>query len=61
MEAVACVVPEGVWITLGQQMRLVALASVVVGAVRALAQDPDTVIERGDLDRMWALLDHAIA
>lgn len=41
-------------------MRLVAAASVVVGAVRAFAQDPGTAIERDDPDRMWALLDHAI-
>ncbi|WP_333732585.1 hypothetical protein [Streptomyces sp. IBSBF 3010] len=44
-----------------QQTRLVAVASLVTGAARLLAQDPGTAIEHGELDRMWALLDHAIA
>ncbi len=48
-------------VTQQQQTRLVAVASLVTGAARLLAQDPGTAIEHGELDRMWALLDHAIA
>ncbi|MYW10273.1 hypothetical protein GT034_18235 [Streptomyces sp. SID2563] len=58
--AVPCVVQDAPWLTAEQQIRLVAVASLVAGAARLLAQDPGTAIEHGQLDRMWALLDHAI-
>ncbi|MGZ2362383.1 hypothetical protein LRE75_38005 [Streptomyces sp. 372A] len=60
LAAVACVVQDAPWLTADQQIRLVAVASLVAGAARLLAQDPGTAIEHGQLDRMWALLDHAI-
>ncbi|MGZ2360971.1 hypothetical protein LRE75_30575 [Streptomyces sp. 372A] len=58
--AVPCVVQDAPWLTAEQQIRLVAVASLVPGAARLLAQDPGTAIEHGQLDRMWALLDHTI-
>ncbi|MFG2569234.1 hypothetical protein ACGFR6_27875 [Streptomyces sp. NPDC048567] len=61
LAVVPCAVQDAAWLTLDQQMRLVTAASVVAGAVRLLAQDPGTAIEHGELERMWALLDHAIA
>ncbi|SEE51353.1 hypothetical protein SAMN05216483_6468 [Streptomyces sp. 2131.1] len=60
LAAVACVVQDAPWLTAEQQIRLVAVASLVAGAARLLAQDPGTAIEHGQLERMWALLDHAI-
>ncbi|MEW1893704.1 MULTISPECIES: hypothetical protein [unclassified Streptomyces] len=59
LTAVPCVVQDAPWLTPEQQIRLVAVASLVAGAARLLAQDPGTAID-GQLDRMWALLDHAI-
>ncbi|MEW1892234.1 hypothetical protein [Streptomyces sp. NPDC085659] len=61
LAAVPCVVQDAPWLTPDQQIRLVVVASLVTGAARLLAQDPGTAIEHGELDRMWALLDHAIA
>ncbi|MGW1185678.1 hypothetical protein ACWD7Y_21155 [Streptomyces drozdowiczii] len=60
MAAVPCAVQDAPWLTPEQQIRLVAVASLVTGAARLLAQDPGTAIEHGQRDRMWALLDHAI-
>ncbi|MFJ4966704.1 hypothetical protein ACIP6P_30355 [Streptomyces sp. NPDC088729] len=49
------------WLTPDQQIRLVAVASLVTGAARLLAENPGTAITTGELSRMRALLDHAIA
>lgn len=49
------------WLTLDQQVRIVAVASLVTGAARLLAEDPGTVIITGELARVWDLVDHAIA
>ncbi|MEU1224110.1 hypothetical protein [Streptomyces microflavus] len=57
---VPCAVQDARWLTPDQQIRLVAVASLVLGAVRVLAEDPGTAITTGELTRMWALLDHAI-
>ncbi|GGR47701.1 hypothetical protein GCM10010497_58850 [Streptomyces cinereoruber] len=38
-----------------------AVASLVTGAARLLAEDPGTAITTGELFRVWALVDHAIA
>lgn len=61
LAAVLCAVQDAPWLTPDQQIRLVVVASLVTGAARLLAQDPGTAIEHGQLDRMWPLLDHAIA
>ncbi|MEV5659415.1 hypothetical protein [Streptomyces sp. NPDC052291] len=61
LAAVPCVVQDAPWLTPDQQIRLVAVASLVTGAARLLAQDPGAAIEHEELDRMWALLDHAVA
>lgn len=61
LAAVPCAVQDARWLTLDQQLRLVAVASLVTGAARLLAEDPGTAITTGELSRMWALLDHAIA
>ncbi|MFB8206292.1 hypothetical protein [Streptomyces sp. NPDC056010] len=56
LAAVPCVVQNAPWLTPDQQIRLVAVASLVTGAARLPAQDPGTAIEH-----VWALLDHAVA
>ncbi|MFC8705843.1 hypothetical protein ACFUIV_27165 [Streptomyces anulatus] len=61
LAAVPCAVQDARWLTPDQQIRLVAVASLVLGAARLLAEDPGTAITTGELTRMWALLDHAIA
>ncbi|WP_329359666.1 hypothetical protein [Streptomyces anulatus] len=61
LAAVPCAVQDARWLTPDQQIRIVAVASLVVGAARLLAEDPGTAITTGELSRMWALLDHAIA
>ncbi|MFI8178832.1 hypothetical protein ACIF6H_36990 [Streptomyces microflavus] len=60
LAAVPCAVQDARWLTPDQQIRLVAVASLVTGAARLLAEDPGTAITTGELARMWALLDHAI-
>ncbi|MER8199485.1 hypothetical protein ABTY00_36875 [Streptomyces microflavus] len=61
LAAVACAVQDARWLTPDQQIRLVAVASLITGAARLLAEDPGTAITTGELSRMWALLDHALA
>ncbi|KQX44483.1 hypothetical protein ASD97_39220 [Streptomyces sp. Root63] len=61
LAAVPCAVQDARWLTPDQQIRLVAVASLVAGAARLLAEDPGTRIMTGELSRMWALVDHAIA
>ncbi|WP_331745391.1 hypothetical protein OG245_37670 (plasmid) [Streptomyces sp. NBC_01116] len=61
MAAVPCAVEDALWLIPGQQIRLVAVASLVTGAARLLAEDPGTAITTGELPRMWVLVDHAIA
>ncbi|MEV7951998.1 hypothetical protein AB0O74_34140 [Streptomyces rubiginosohelvolus] len=58
---VPCAVQDALWLTPDQQIRIVAVASLVTGAARLLAEDPGTAITTGELSRMWALVDHAIA
>ncbi|MEU2295544.1 hypothetical protein ACFY9H_33280 [Streptomyces bacillaris] len=58
---VPCAVQDATWLTPDQQIRIVAVASLVTGAARLLAEDPGTAITTGELSRMWALVDHAIA
>ncbi|MGW5803514.1 hypothetical protein ACWFQ7_29490 [Streptomyces bacillaris] len=58
---VPCAVQDALWLTLDQQVRIVAVASLVTGAPRLLAEDPGTAITTGELSRIWALVDHAIA
>ncbi|MFF6931221.1 hypothetical protein [Streptomyces californicus] len=58
---VPCMVQDALWLTPDQQIRLVAVASLVTGAARLLAEEPGTAITTGELSRMWALVDHAIA
>ncbi|MFD4023205.1 hypothetical protein ACFWRV_06695 [Streptomyces sp. NPDC058576] len=60
LAAVPCAAPAATWLTPDQQVRMVAVASLVVGAVRVLVQDPGTAI-RSELAVIWALLDHVIA
>ncbi|MGW9461271.1 hypothetical protein ACWG5N_35615 [Streptomyces globisporus] len=57
---VPCAVQDALWLTPDQQIRLVAVASLVTGAARLLAEDPGTAITTGELSRTWALVDHAI-
>ncbi|MEU2415076.1 hypothetical protein ABZ736_27430 [Streptomyces sp. NPDC013099] len=61
LAAVPCAVQDARWLTPDQQIRLVAVAALVTGAARLLAEDPGTAMATGELSRMWALLDHAIA
>ncbi|MFE1333139.1 hypothetical protein [Streptomyces microflavus] len=61
LAAVPCAVQEALWLIPDQQMRLVAVASLIHGAVRLLAEDPGSAIMHGQLARVWALVDHAIA
>ncbi|MFG2768662.1 hypothetical protein [Streptomyces rubiginosohelvolus] len=61
LAAVPCVVQDALWLTPDQQIRLVAVASLITGAARLLAEDPGTAITTGELSRMWALVDQAIA
>ncbi|MFH9656686.1 hypothetical protein ACH4MN_37210 [Streptomyces anulatus] len=61
LAAVPCAVQDARWLTPDQQIRLVAVASLITGAVRLLAEDPGAALTTGELSRMWALLDHAIA
>ncbi|MFJ9623780.1 hypothetical protein [Streptomyces sp. NPDC101181] len=57
--AVPCAAPAAHWLTPGQRLRLVAVASLAVGAVRLVAEDPGTAL-REDLAEVWGLLDHAL-
>ncbi|MFL0028466.1 hypothetical protein ACJBCE_36700 [Streptomyces sp. NBUL23] len=59
LAAVPCVVSDTDWLTVDQRARLTAVASVVTGAARVLAQDPGSVIGHGLLARLCAVLDHA--
>ncbi|MFF2721357.1 hypothetical protein [Streptomyces sp. NPDC058011] len=61
LAAVPCAVQDARWLTPDQQIQLVAVASLVTGAARLLAEDRGTAITTGELSRIWALLDHAIA
>ncbi|MFJ6887841.1 hypothetical protein ACIQRC_23775 [Streptomyces californicus] len=58
---VPCAVQDTPWLTLDQQVRIVAVASLVTATARLLAEDPGTVITTGELARVWDLVDHAIA
>ncbi|WP_228183934.1 hypothetical protein [Streptomyces anulatus] len=57
---VPCAVQDALWLTPDQQIRIVAVDSLITGAARLLAEDPGTAITTGELSRVWALLDHAI-
>ncbi|WP_329304546.1 hypothetical protein [Streptomyces anulatus] len=61
LAAVPCAAQDAPWLTPDQQIRLIAVASLVTGAARLLAEDPGTAITTGELSRMWALMEHAIA
>lgn len=61
LAAVPCAVQDARWLTPDQQIQIVAVASLFTGAARLLAEDPGTAITTGELSRMWALVDHAIA
>ncbi|MEV7906610.1 hypothetical protein [Streptomyces anulatus] len=61
LAAVPCAVQDALWLTPDQRIRLVAVASLITGAARLLAQDPGAAITTGELSRIWDLLDHAIA
>ncbi|MFF2721554.1 hypothetical protein [Streptomyces sp. NPDC058011] len=58
LAAVPCVLSEVDWLAPDQHIRILAVASVVTGTVRLLADDPSTAITR-DVARMCAILDHA--
>ncbi|MFB6985278.1 hypothetical protein ACFC0C_26650 [Streptomyces sp. NPDC056178] len=47
------------WLTLDQQVRLLAVVAAVSGSPRMLANDPGSFIEDGQAARMCAILDHA--
>ncbi|MFD4224781.1 hypothetical protein [Streptomyces griseus] len=53
-----CVLSEVDWLTPDQQVRLLAVASVVTGTVRRLADDPGSAITYG-VARLCGALDHA--
>ncbi|QKW41059.1 hypothetical protein [Streptomyces microflavus] len=52
LSAVPCAVQDARWLTPDQQIRLVAVASLITGAARLLAEDPGTAITTGELSRM---------
>ncbi|MFJ2154475.1 hypothetical protein ACIOHB_37780 [Streptomyces microflavus] len=56
---VPCVLSDADWLTPNQHLRLMAVASVVTGIARLLADDPGTAILHGQVTRMCATLDHA--
>ncbi|MET8380904.1 hypothetical protein [Streptomyces microflavus] len=56
---VPCVLSEADWLTPDQHLRILAVASVVTGIARLLADDPGTAILHGQVMRMCATLDHA--
>lgn len=56
---VPCVLSDADWLTPDQHLRLMAVASVVTGIARLLADDPGTAILHGQVTRMCATLDHA--
>ncbi|MEU4181022.1 hypothetical protein [Streptomyces sp. NPDC026589] len=59
LAAVPGVLSEVDWLAPGQQVRLLAVAAAVSGAVRLIAQDPGGAILHGLLARLCAVLDHA--
>ncbi|MFJ9188546.1 hypothetical protein ACIRQO_36530 [Streptomyces anulatus] len=59
LAAVPCVVSDTHWLTVDQQVRLLAVASAVTGAAGVLAQDPGSAVTHGLLARLCAVLDHA--
>ncbi|MFE9701557.1 hypothetical protein [Streptomyces sp. NPDC006270] len=59
LSAVPRVIPEAVWLTPDQQVRLLAVAFAVTGSVRLIANDPGGAILHGLLARLCAVLDHA--
>ncbi|PVC82018.1 hypothetical protein DBP12_36365 [Streptomyces sp. CS014] len=59
LHAVPYMLPELDWLTLDQQVRLLAVTSAVTGAVQLIADDPETVILHGLLARQCAVLTHA--
>ncbi|MXG30490.1 hypothetical protein GRQ63_33600 [Streptomyces sp. YIM 132580] len=61
LAAEPCVIQDARWLNPDQQIRLVAVASLITGAARLLAEDPGTAITTGELARIWGLRDHAIA
>ncbi|MEV1092825.1 hypothetical protein [Streptomyces microflavus] len=56
---VPCVLSDADWFTLDQHIRLMAVASIITGIARLLADDPGTAILHGLVARMCATLDHA--
>lgn len=58
LSVVPCVLSEAVWLTPDQQVRLLAVACVVSGIVRLLADDPGTEILHSLVARMCTTLDH---
>ncbi|MFB6426402.1 hypothetical protein ACFCXC_35870 [Streptomyces microflavus] len=56
---VPCVLSDADWLTPDQHLRLLAVASMVTGIARLLADDPGTAILHGLVARMCATLDHA--
>lgn len=58
LSVVPCVLSEAVWLTPDQQVRLLAVACVVSGIVRLLADDPGTDILHSLVTRMCTTLDH---
>ncbi|MFB6655314.1 hypothetical protein ACFCZ4_34080 [Streptomyces microflavus] len=56
---VPCVLSDAGWLTPDQHLRILAVASVVTGIARLLADDPGTAILHGQVTRMCATLDHA--
>ncbi|MFD4027226.1 hypothetical protein ACFWRV_27520 [Streptomyces sp. NPDC058576] len=59
LAVVPCVLAEAAWLSADQHVRLVAVASVVTGTRRLLADDPGTAVIHGQVTRMCAVLDHA--
>ncbi|MFD5208673.1 hypothetical protein ACFWNF_17355 [Streptomyces anulatus] len=59
LDSVPVVLPEADWLTPDQQVRLLAVASAVTGAVRLIAADPGATLRHGLLARLCAVLDHA--
>ncbi|MER6702226.1 hypothetical protein ABT289_34230 [Streptomyces fimicarius] len=59
LNAAAYMLPELNWLTLDQQVRLLAVASAVTGAVQLIADDPGTAILDGLLARQCSVITHA--
>ncbi|MFD8110299.1 hypothetical protein [Streptomyces microflavus] len=59
LAVVLCVLSDADWLSPAQHIRLMAVASVITGVVRLLADDPGTATLHGLVVGMCVTFDHA--